>query len=103
MKPRTEEDFSDVITGLVFDTDDIVAVPNNEGIYCNANVNNDLQYAASFKTIDKYDCTWVEIFRIKRNGEVFTIYGIWSAINMGEGPTNDVIMLKASEMVSAHL
>lgn len=100
MRKRSDDDFSDVITDLIFDNPDIVAVPrkftHSTGVYHNPKARDGFQFAVAFETTDKVNGTWVETFGVKKDGTKMQLQGRW-------GLHNDDIIIQASEMVNHHL
>jgi len=107
MKERNSEDFSGVISDLIFNDENIVAVPvkftNSDGVYHNPNAKEGFQYAVAFATVDDRGCTWVETFGVEKDGTKFTVRGRWGSKYMDKRPPVDEVMLQASEMVDQHL
>jgi hypothetical protein len=107
MDNRLVEDFSGVITDLISDNPDIVAVPNqfrnSVGVYFNPKAKDGFRYVAAFKTTDSYGCTWIETFGIVKDDTKMTVEGRWGSIHMGTNPNKDDLIIQASEMVDQHL
>lgn len=103
MKERSSEDFSGVITDLIFNNPKIVPVPKTTGVYHNPSAKEGFQYAVAFATVDDEGCTWVETFGVETDGIKFEVCGRWGSAHMGERPSADEVTLKASEMVDQHL
>lgn len=107
MKERSEDDFSGIITDLIFNNSDIVTVGNRfekkPGVYYNPKAQAGFQYAAAFATVDEDGCTWVETFSLEKIGPEFKVRGRWGSKHMGVVLNGEEIILCASEMVDLHL